>query len=305
MAFDNTMVDYYRTLYKTSWNAAIQQETSMLKDTVTMSQSNEQRWREQFWEAAHKLDAKTGRLQPTVRHEGAGKFRWGSTSDFQYANIIDEFDEDKLADNLSPRSLMIKNQAIAYQQNIDDVIIAAATASVDEGKTGGTSVAWDTTHDVAQNYVRTGSAANSGLTWAKICRVNKMFKDNYIPVNGGNVNAVIGTLDEEDLIADVAELKNSDYSAFKSIPVIPDGNLNGKVWMGFKWIVCPKIAPVSNVTTNLFYTREALTFNEGVTHNYVNDLPETSNAIQFRLACYCGALRLRDEAIFTVKTYHA
>lgn len=303
MSYDttSTIPDYFRTLYQTNWNPAIQQEQSLLLRTVMTEQHNEQKARINFWEKAKPLDEKEGRLQQTTLHEGTGKFRWISSKDYAYANVLDEFDADKLASMVAPNSEMIRNQIISYNQQIDTILINAVTASVEEGKTGGTTVAWDPTHTVAETFHRDGTTTASGFTWDKIVRVRRLFKDNYVMVNPATTFAVISPTQEEDMLADIEELKSSDYT--RTIPVIPEGNLDGKTWMGFTWIVHPMIqANGSGITEALFYTKDSIVFNPGVRKNTISQRPDLSDAVQLRTSCYMGAVRKYDESVFTVKS---
>lgn len=304
--YGNQIPDFYRTMFETNWKEAVQFKRSQLVSTVMNQQYTEQLARINLFEEAQPLNTKAGRIQPTVTNEVNGKFRWLATTDFDQAYILDEFDASKLEPLVSPQSEALRNMGYAFDKKVDQIIMAAITADVKEGKTAGTTVSWDSTHTIAKDYVASGSATNTGLTWDKICRVNQLLKENYVnPGLGDEVYFVISPQDEQDLLQ-ISEVKNSLYTGpYGNNTVTNTGTINGKEFMGFKWVVSPLITATGNVKTCYVYRKDAILFNPGVQMHYVDRRPDRSNAIQLRMACYMGALRQYDRPVFTVQTYHA
>lgn len=300
----DTLPDFYQIQYATNWEIKIQQMESRLRGTVGSGTINGDRKKIDFL-GPQDMQAKATRKGDTQISDYPTEARWAYANEYDLANDQDEFDRDNLGQLVSPESSLIASHAMAYNRQVDRTIIDALGATVMTGKDGTTPVAFPSSQIVAANFVRSGSAVNSGMTFAKVARARKLFQKKAVGL-GKDSFALISADDEEDLVNDVLEIRNSDYTGPKP-PAIEHGTVDGQYWFGFNWIVMPDgFLPVaSNITNCFFYNRNYVDFLDGQRRAYIDIIPTKSHKVQIRTVTRQGAIRKQDDAVVMVKTYHA
>lgn len=296
-----SLPDHFTLDFNQNWQHRVQRMPSLLRGTVSTETINGERKRFSQLEK-QEMRQIVARAGTTNVDEATGYFRHLICKKFELANILDEWDEKELGVLVSPQGALVTNHGYAYNRAVDATIIAAIEGNAITGEDGTTLTPVPQTQIVEENYVFPGTAANVGLTFAKVARARRIFTDNDIPAGDGNLYAVISPADDEALVRDVDEIKNSDYSR---VAPIADGTVNGKSWMGFKWIVHTGLTTASNVTNCLFYHKDFVAFADGERRASVDILPEKSHAIQIRTRARMGAMRREEKGVVIVQTYYS
>lgn len=119
----------------------------------------------------------TAKLQPITVKPLNFTRRWLQTTKWHDEKHWDTFDLTKTVTD--PQSSVLKNFRSSFNRKKDEVVVAAMIGSVQRGMNypgADTATAFDTTNQVvAVDYVASGSAANSGMTRAKIIKAKQMF----------------------------------------------------------------------------------------------------------------------------------
>lgn len=219
--------------------------------------------------------------------------------DFDWADLIDK--KDKLRMLADPTSAYVTNAVSALGRKMDDVIIAAATATAYTGKTGSTTVVYPTaTNDVAVNYVESGAAANSNLTVGKLRRVRTLFglaeADEIDETDAPTLVAAVSPYQLQALLR-TTEVTSSDYNSVKAL-------VNGAVdtFLGFKFIRTNRILyTAANIRRTLFWERDGMllaTAQEVMVD--VGPRRDKRNSIQAYVCGSFGSTRMWEEKVYGV-----
>jgi hypothetical protein len=301
MAYPN-LPEHFQPAFDNRWRHRIQREQSLLGGTVGADSVNGyQKKYDQLEKQSMRLIAT--RHGNTTQDEFNAYIRWLKTKKYELANVLDEWDDVELGELISPEGRLTENHVFAYNRTKDSTIVDAVEGSAYTGEDAATLVAVPSTQIVAATYTKAGTSVNSGLTFEKVAQAKRIFRGNAL-MTGKNVCGVIGPDDEEDLIADVNEIRNSDFS---KVSPIDAGGVHETFWMGFKWIVGDDdlLTTASNITNCLFYHKDYIIFGDGQRRANIDVLPEQSHAIQVRSRARMGATRLEEKGVVLVKTYHA
>lgn len=139
--------------------------------------------------------------------------------DFEWGDLVD--DQDKIRLLIDPASAYMQNAMWALGRKIDDIIIGAAFADAQTGKTGTTTVSFPAANIIA--------AAASGMTIAKLLDTKELLdggetdpeEPRYIALSAKQVSDLLNT----------TEVKSSDYNTVKALA---QGQID--TFMGFKFI---------------------------------------------------------------------
>jgi hypothetical protein len=287
------------------WEFRLQQMGSLLLPTVSRSTIDGDRKR--FTQlGAGEMRKITGRSLATHPDDSTIFARWIVPEKFERVTWVDEWDQKEIGQLPDPVGPHMEQHVMAYGRTVDAVIRDAVEGQAITGDTGTTLVALPSSQIVLKDYVRTGAAARSGMTFAKVGKAKRILDTNKVPLS--DRYAVISSQEQDDLVQDVEELKNSRYT---NVQPITDGTLDGKTWMGFKWIVNYEdltVAADSNglgdVRNCLFYHKSFVVFGDGERRASVDLLPLYSHSTQVRTRARMGATRKQEEAVVVVETYH-
>lgn len=154
--------------------------------------------------------------------------------DWEMSDIVDVQDTARMLSD--PNSYITRAFSAGMNRMKDRLIMQAAWAAADTGKSGGTSVAFPAGQQIAVDYVEAGTATNSSMTMGKIRRARELLvnagveDDNlYIACGQREITALLRTL----------EVTSVD---FNQVQALMTGTLTR--WMGFNWIIVAE--PVGN-----------------------------------------------------------
>jgi hypothetical protein len=292
----NQLPQHYTLDYKQNFSHRIQREPAKLKMAVEMEAIDG--YRKRFSQLEKQEMTKiTVRHGTTKRQDATSYFRWLDTEKFEVANILDEWDEKELGELISPKGRLTENHGYAYNRTCDDVIIKAAEGLTATGAQGTILTPLPASQIVDTTFTPTGPGPKSGLTFDKVARIRRIFNDNDLDV-GRDVYAVISPKADEDLVRDVNEARNKDFS---NITPIADGTVDGKRWMGMNWIVHTGLTTfndgVDDVTNCLFWHKSQMIFGDGEVRSDVDRLPENSHGTQIRTRTRMGAMRVEEKGV--------
>ena len=205
--------------------------------------------------------------------------------DFDYADLVDRI--DRIRTIYQPDNYYAQAGAWAIGRKMDDQIISAASGSVYEGQSGGTTTALPAGQKIAH-----GSA---GLTVVKILSAKEILDASdvdpdlprYFVLDAEGVTDLLNT----------TEIKSSDYNTVKALA---QGQIN--TFCGFEFIRSQRITGSGDTTKyGLAYTAQALGFGMG-SELMVDIGPrrDKRNATQIYVSASFAVTRIEDEQLVEV-----
>jgi len=178
-----------------------------------------QKGKTKFWEqlGATKAVKRTSRHADTPRVDSLHRRRACYLQDYDWSDLVDSLDEVKLL--IDPKSSYAQSAAMAMNRAQDEEVITAATGTAyadTDGSGAVTSVVLPSTSKVAVDYVLTGSAANSGLTLAKLIKAKSNLTKSEMP-KGTRLFIAVTQQQIDDLLNNVTQVSSSDYAAVKAL----------------------------------------------------------------------------------------
>ena len=287
--------EHFQTDFGDNWTHLVQQKESRLEGKVRrVTVKGKERTFSQLGQSKMRLI--TTRNGKTIPSNTSMAKRWLRPKGYDEVTYIDEFDDINLGELPTPESEHVQSHAMAAKRTMDTVLIAAMEGTADIGEEGTTPVDMPSTQKVAVDYVKSGSATNSGLTLAKILRTKKILDANEVEMEGRYF--VVSSQQIYDLLNDVEEVKSSDYNNVKAL-------VDGKItrFGGFDFVVTELLTLDSStdVRTCIAYQQKGVVLGIGrekkVKISIRDDLNET---IQIRTVMSIGATRLEEERVVLV-----
>lgn len=161
----------------------------------------------------------TGRFAPMGRVDASVDRRWVFPSDFDLPQLIDSFDKLKLLGD--PASIYVQNAVNAAGRKFDELMLAAANGTAKTGETGATSTTLPSAQKVAVAF---GSAADVGLTVAKIREARRILMKANVDIDADPLYCAFGSDQNDNLLAEV-QVISSDFNGGGSKPVLQDGRV--------------------------------------------------------------------------------
>lgn len=159
----------------------------------------------------------TTRFAPMGRVDAPVDRRWVFPSDFDLPQLIDSYDRLKML--IDPTSSYVQNAVNAAGRQLDRLIVAAINGANKTGETATTSVSFLAGNQVAVNF---GSAANTGLTVAKMREAKRILMSNDVDVDTEEFYIVVKAKQHDNLLAE-AQVISSDFNAGQ--PVMKEGKV--------------------------------------------------------------------------------
>ena len=292
-----TVPDFFFQKFGTSFEAAVQQTSSVLDSTVTPFNFDAKSKSILIGTTIDWADATDGRMAPTNIGEYNASQRWVVTEKVMVpvAPALDEWDETLLDEVTSPGSDIINAMTYGYNRIKEKKIVSCIESAVSIGANAPTSTqAFPTANVIAHG--------STGLTFAKVANIVRLAREQ--DVNPAELTWVISAKDEEYLIANVAEVRSKDYT---KVAPIEGGSVVGSRWMGFTWIVSNQLTTntTDHTVNSLVYSKQAIRFNFGSRKSAIETRPDRNGAIQFRSSARMGGARAQDKGVFIVKNYYA
>ncbi len=283
--------EFYETDFGDNWEHLLQIRTSVLENRVqNVNVKGKERTFNQLGKSKMRLI--TARNGKTVPSNTTMAKRWLRTKGYDEVTYIDEFDDIALGELNAPESEHVESHAMAAKRTIDEVIIEAMEGDNKIGEEGTTTVAVPSTQKIAVDYVKTGSAANSGLTLAKVLKMTQMFDANE--VEQGRF-WLIASQQNYDLLNDVDEAKNADYG---SVATVIDGMV--RKLGGFEFLMSEllTLTAATDVRTTIAFHPKYVALGYGLKQKVKisirDDLNET---IQIRTKILLGSTRKQEEGV--------
>lgn len=291
---------HYTTQFNTNWIGRTQQKRSRLMPYVTPAPFTGERKRFSRSEAQEMTKIVTRKGDTPITNPG-DDLRWMYMAGYELGNDLDQFEAHLLGEVVLPTSQRVIDMGNAYNRTADRVILDAASGTVMTGEDGLTASSLPAGNQIAQDYVATGSAANSGLTLDKLIRGREIFLANDVDLDGedGSEEQVVMAVSGRQLInlLRTTEIKNSDYNTIKAL-------VEGKVdtFLGFKFrrLSANVLAKSGDVRTCVAFLKSAVLFNEGPKSSTIDRIPTKSNKVQIYSTAIVGGMRLHDEGVVTI-----
>jgi hypothetical protein len=263
-----------------------QQMGSLLRDKVRLESVT---GKNAFFDQVGSVTAvlKTSRHSDTPQIDTPHSRRRVSLADYEFADLIDQQDKVRLL--IDPTSSYAQAAAMAMGRAMDDVIIAAASATAYTGETGSTTVA-------AQTAIAGGA---TGLTIAKLRTAKQTFDladvDPSIPRH-----IVVGPEQINNLLA-TTEVTSSDFNTIKAL-------VHGEIdtFLGFKFTTSNRLTKSGNDRLCLAFAQDGLTLAIGKDISArIDERADKSYATQVYYCQSIGATRMEEAKVLGITCVEA
>jgi len=284
--------DHYTTQFDSNWKHLVQQKNSRLKEYVTID-SIEGKEKSYNQIDVTSMTQITDRSRDTRISDQAMAKRWIRPQQYDCAKLVDEFDEQLLGEVVLPTSPIIQSHAQAYARTCDTIIIGALGGTAYTGTTGTTATALPAGQKVAVNFVESGTAANSGLTIAKLRAAKFLFDSNEIDEEEERI-IVVSAKQLQDLLRTI-EVTSQDYN---SVRALVDGALN--TFMGFKFRRSQLLGKVSTVRSCYAYVKSGVILAERGLKTHMDVRTDLSHSLQIRSVASLAAVRMEEKKVVEI-----
>jgi hypothetical protein len=287
---------YFTTEFTSNWEHLLQQKVSKLREFVSVESV---RGKEKTFNqmAAVEMTKITNRASDTNISDVALAKRWLRPYPYEHATLFDEWDAEYLGEVSLPQSETVANHAMAYMRTCDKVIIDAALGTAYTGETGVTPTSLPSGQKVAVDYVETGSAANSGLTIAKLRQAAYLLNEAEVDDSDPRI-IVVSAKQIQDLLR-TTEVTSAD---FNSVKALVQGDID--TFMGFKFRrVASSLLPYNSSTgvrTCFAYVRSGLKLADAGRKVHVDIRADKSHSLQIRTVASLGATRMEEKKVVEV-----
>jgi hypothetical protein len=287
-----TIPNHYTTQFDANWKHLVQQKNSRLKEYVTVD-SIEGKEKSYNTIATATMAEIVDRSVTTRITDQTFAKRWVRTKEYDTAKLLDEWDEAKLGEVVLPTSPIVQSHGAAYARTCDTVIISALGGDSMTGTTGLTAVALPAGQKVAVNMVESGTAANSGLTIAKLRRAKFILDANEVDEEEERI-IVVSARQLQDLLRST-EVTSAD---FNTVRALVDGNVN--TFMGFKFRRTQLLPLTSTVRSCYAYVKSGIVLAERGLKTYMDVRTDLSHSLQIRSVASLGAVRMEEAKVVEV-----
>ena len=284
--------DHYTTQFDSNWKHLVQQKNSRLKEYVTID-SIEGKEKSYNQIDVTSMTQITDRSRDTRISDQAMAKRWIRPQQYDCAKLVDEFDEQLLGEVVLPTSPIIQSHAQAYARTCDTIIIGALGGTAYTGTTGTTATVLPAGQKVAVNFVESGTAANSGLTIAKLRAAKFLFDSNEIDEEEERI-IVVSAKQLQDLLRTI-EVTSQDYN---SVRALVDGALN--TFMGFKFRRSQLLTKVSTVRSCYAYVKSGVILAERGLKTHMDVRTDLSHSLQIRSVASLAAVRMEEKKVVEI-----
>lgn len=220
----NQVPTHFVQQYSSNLQMLLQQKGSRLREAV-MTQSH-------IGEKAVAVDQLgpvtarqvTGRYQPLVPDDTPTDRRWVSPGDYDWNDLVDNFDKLRLL--VDPTSSYVTQGTYAIGRAIDAEIVRALLGTAQTGKTGTTATPLPAGQVVSVN---TGGT-NTGLNKDKLVAARRLLMAAEVDIDNDPLFVAITAAQHADLLKET-QVVNTDYV---SRPVLMDGRIQS--YLGFNFI---------------------------------------------------------------------
>lgn len=234
--------------YTSNVQLLLQQKGSKLRQAVmTSSHQGKQAVAVDQWGAVS-ASKRLGRYQPLVPQDTPADRRWVFPSDYDWNDLIDNFDKLRLITD--PQSSYVTNGAYAMGRAIDDEIISGLLGDNKTGEAGSTSTGTLAAFGGGSQLVATsvgGAASNMNLD--KLRAAKKILMKNEVDVDNDPL-FIIMTASQHDALLAETQVVSLDYN---TKPVLVDGRITS--FMGFNFITMERLPIASSVRSCIAFAK--------------------------------------------------
>lgn len=290
--------EHFVRTFETNWNHAVQQMEAKLKESVTMVNFEGKEYVMTDLKGVS-FTERTVRLGNTDPDEVEAGKRKLSKRDFKCPIIFDRKDKDFLGQLMLPQSEIMDEMRFAWNRQMDELIIAAASATAYGGPDPYvTPITLPSGQKVAVDYVHTGSTANSGMTPWKINEATRIFETNEIYANEEEIFLALSPNEKQDLIVYVQNSPNDVYAKMIA------GWLNGDTdkLMGFRVKETNRLTKntSTDIRTCIAWSKRGIHVAPSKFEIRIDELPERDHALQLVAYAEYGAVRRYEERVVEI-----
>jgi hypothetical protein len=236
----------------------------------------------------------TGRHQDTPLVNVPHDRRRVSLRDFDWADLIDRTDRIRLL--IDPTSPYVQSAAFALGRKMDQIIIESAFGTAVSGKTGGSTVAFPSSQQIAVNYVESGGATNSGLTIAKLRKAKEILDAKEVDPSDSRI--IVVTAKQVTDLLQSTEVTSSDFNSVKALVA---GEVN--TFMGFEFVRTELLTTdASSHRRVIAYAKSGLLCAMGQDINVdIGPRRDKRNSTQVYCSASFGATRMEEEKVVEIK----
>ena len=284
--------NHYTTQFDANWRHLVQQKNSRLREYVTLDsiQGKEKVYNTIDVATMVEIEHRSGDTR--INSQDMAK-RWIRPKQYDTAKLVDEWDEQLLGEVVLPTSPIVQAHGAAYARTCDDVIIKALGGSAITGTTGTTLTPLPTTQKVGVQYVESGTAANSGLTIAKLRRAKFILDANEVDEEEERI-IVVSAKQLQDLLRD-DKVTSADYNTVRALV---DGSLN--TFMGFKFRRTQLLPVTTNVRACYVYVKSGIVLAERGLKTHMDVRTDLSHSLQIRSVASLAASRLEEKKVVEI-----
>lgn len=203
---------------------------------------------------------------------------------YEWADLID--DADKVRMLIDPTSTYAQAAAAAMGRAMDDAIIEAAIGTSKTGKTGATSQAMLSGHQIANG--------STDLTLAKLIEAKKIL--DLASVDPSISRHIAVGPDQIESLLNSTTVTSSDYNTVKALV---QGEIN--TFLGFTFHVSTRLAKTGNIRSCFAWAEDGVKLAVG--KDVVSRIDERSDKSYSTQVYYCatfGATRMEEEKVVQI-----
>jgi hypothetical protein len=286
--------------FSTNLMIALQQRDSKLRGRVMEGHHIGQQASPVEYIKNIQMQAPAGRFSPLNRQDVDFSRRWVLPVDKEATQLIDSFDKLKLLQD--PTSRYSEVAAAAVAREWDDRIIAAAFGTALTGTGVASSLTSETWSSISSSWTvldEFGSAADSGLTVAKLIETKRIMRKAQVEVDTELLTIVTNSQGESDLLNQV-QVVSTEFSGADR-PTLVEGKVVR--FMGFDIVYSERLtSPDTNVRANIAFVKSGLYL--GIWQDVMNDITQRKDLSSLPYQIYTkmssGATRLEPGRVIEV-----
>ena len=286
------LVKLYVEEFSTNLMIALQQRESKLRGRVMEGHHIGQQASPVEYIKNIQMKAPAGRFAPLNRQDVDFSRRWVLPVDKEANQLIDSFDKLKLQQD--PMARYAEVAAAAVNREWDDRIIAAAFGTALTGTGISSALTSETWASISSTYTvldEFGSAADSGLTVAKMIEAKRIMRKAQVEVDTEPLTIVTNSQGESDLLNQV-QVVSTEFSGADR-PTLVEGKVVR--FMGFDIVYSERLAAAdTNVRANIAFVKSGLYL--GIWQDVQNDISQRKDLSSLPYQIYTkmssGATRL-------------
>jgi len=292
----NQIPQYFTTEFSANWEHLLQQKVSKLREYVMVDtvKGKEKSFNQM---GAVEMTRITSRAADTNISDVSLAKRWLRPYPYEHATLFDEWDAEYLGEVSLPQSETVANHANAYARTADKVIIDAALGTAYTGETGVTATVLPSGQKIGSTYVESGSAADSGLTVAKLRQAAFLLTNAEVDDSDPRI-MVVSAKQIQDLLR-TTEVISHDYNSIRAL-------VNGDIdtFLGFKFRrVASSLLPYNSSTgvrTCFAYVKSGIKLADAGRRVLVDIRSDRSHSLQIRSVASLGATRMEEAKVVEV-----